>query len=106
MLDAALAAYRQANDHLVGLSECQEDCEDYNDLVTAIHSNMAGCFLKMQKWEDAIEECKKVLGRDACNVKAYYRIGQACLETKDFDKGVEYLREGLQTRTHDETAHL
>lgn len=56
----------------------------YSDMALAVknscHLNMAACFIKLKKYEDAIMQCSIVLSEDVNNAKALYRRGKARAE--------------------------
>ncbi|KAI9485024.1 hypothetical protein BDB00DRAFT_773798 [Zychaea mexicana] len=96
-VDKALFAYRRARDYIIDLWDCEpEEQVECRELVIAIQSNIAICYIKLREWDNALEVCKKVLDRDPCNVKACYRIGQISTETLDFEEGIQYVKLGLQ----------
>nr|AFK42523.1 unknown [Lotus japonicus] len=53
----------------------------YRDMALAVknpcHLNMAACFIKLNRYEEAIGHCSIVLGEDENNVKALFRRGKA-----------------------------
>lgn len=65
----------------------------------AINLNIAACYLQLKNYDYAIEVCKRALDRDSSSVKAYYRLGQAYLETGDYIQGIQFVKVGLQVST-------
>jgi peptidylprolyl isomerase len=55
-----------------------------NEVFTTCHLNAAMCYLKMEKWFEAISTCSFVLEQDENNVKALFRRGMANMHYKDF----------------------
>jgi tetratricopeptide (TPR) repeat protein len=55
-------------------------------------SNMAACYLKLERYDKAVEICDKVLGMDPKNVKALFRKGQALFGRNDLDLAVKVLK--------------
>jgi len=62
------------------------ETSEIQDLLKAIHLNMAACLLKLNKAERATQECTNVLNFDKDNTKALFRRGQAYVQQKDFYK--------------------
>lgn len=92
-------AYKKAREYIKDLWNCEpEELEKCRFLLVAIQLNIAACYLKLENYEYAIEVCKRALDRDSSSVKAYYRLGQAYLETGEYDEGVEFVNMGLQVK--------
>lgn len=90
-------AYKKAREYIKDLWNCEpEELEKCRFLLVAIQLNIAACYLKLKNYEYAIEVCKRALDRDSSSVKAYYRLGQAYLETGEFDEGIKFVNMGLQ----------
>lgn len=63
--------------------------------LSAVHSNMAACYLKQSNYKRAIESAEKALKSDSKNVKAKYRKAQAMRLSGELWKAQEYLEEIL-----------
>ncbi|KAG2192030.1 hypothetical protein INT46_011848 [Mucor plumbeus] len=99
----ALFAYKKAREYIKDLWNCEpEELEKCRFLLVAIQLNIAACYLKLKNYEYAIEVCKRALDRDSSSVKAYYRLGQAYLETGEFDEGIKFVNMGLQYDTNND----
>ncbi|KAJ8653174.1 hypothetical protein O0I10_011223 [Lichtheimia ornata] len=101
-VEHALLAYKKGREYIIDLWDCEpEETVLCRELVIALQSNVAMCYLKLRQWDNSIEVCKKVLDRDPCNVKACFRIGQACIETARYEEGLEFVKLGLQAHPED-----
>ncbi|KAF1796619.1 hypothetical protein FB192DRAFT_1336742, partial [Mucor lusitanicus] len=97
----ALFAYKKAREYIKDLWNCEpEQLEECRFLVVAINLNIAACHLQLKNYDFAIEVCKRALDRDSSSVKAYYRLGQAYLETGDYNQGIQFVKMGLQYETN------
>ncbi|XP_058110470.1 peptidyl-prolyl cis-trans isomerase FKBP42 isoform X1 [Magnolia sinica] len=65
----------------------------YRDMALAVknpcHLNMAACFIKLERYEEAIAQCSIVLSEDENNVKALFRRGKARAELGQTDAARE-----------------
>ncbi|KAI8390885.1 uncharacterized protein BYT42DRAFT_610154 [Radiomyces spectabilis] len=73
-----------------------EEQQACNDICVTVLTNMGACHLKKGEWGRAIDACKNALSIDSSNVKAYYRIAEACLQTGDYEQGIQYVNAGLK----------
>jgi tetratricopeptide (TPR) repeat protein len=96
-IEEALFAYRKSRDYIKDLWNCEpEELEKCRFLIVTIQLNIAACHLKLKNYNFTIEVCKRALDRDATNIKAYYRLGQAYLELGEFDQAAEFINMGLE----------
>ncbi|KAI7886092.1 hypothetical protein K492DRAFT_156619, partial [Lichtheimia hyalospora FSU 10163] len=101
-VEHALFAYKKGREYIIDLWDCEpEETVLCRELVIALQSNIAMCYLKLRQWDNSIEVCKKVLERDPCNVKACFRIGQACIETGRYEEGLKSVKHGLLAHPED-----
>ena len=63
--------------------------------LTPIYGNLAAVASSMKDWPACVEQCDKVLKKDADNVKALYRKGVALGKTKDFDEAIQVLKKAV-----------
>ncbi|KAK4517053.1 GTPase activating protein (GAP) [Mucor velutinosus] len=97
----ALFAYKKAREYIKDLWNCEpEQLEECRFLTVALNLNIAACYLQLKNYDFAIEVCKRALDRDSSSVKAYYRLGQAYLETGDYNQGIQFVKMGLQYETN------
>ncbi|XP_048365065.1 peptidyl-prolyl cis-trans isomerase D isoform X2 [Sphaerodactylus townsendi] len=71
----------------------KEDSAKLNAAALTCYLNIAACKLKLEEWQDAIENCSKVLVLDPANTKALYRRAQALEATKDYDQALATLQQ-------------
>ncbi|KAF5177200.1 Tetratricopeptide repeat protein [Thalictrum thalictroides] len=69
---------------------------DEIQLRSICHSNRAVCFLKQNKYEEAIKECTKALELNAKNVRALIRRGEAHEKLEHFDKAIADMKKILE----------
>ena len=58
-------------------------------LELTIFSNLAGCYVNLELYEDAIEFCDKILVVESEHEKALYRKAKALVGLYEFEKGIE-----------------
>ena len=88
--------YRQA---LEKYSKAVEDAKDGEPSVRAlVHSNRAACYLKLNKFAQAVQDCNLVISLDAEKEIAYRRKGQALFELEEFEASKKALEIGLALR--------
>eukprot|EP01092_Planopodium_desertum_P016290 TRINITY_DN9033_c0_g1_i1.p1 TRINITY_DN9033_c0_g1~~TRINITY_DN9033_c0_g1_i1.p1 ORF type:complete len:169 (+),score=21.36 TRINITY_DN9033_c0_g1_i1:33-509(+) len=63
--------------------------------------NRALCFLKLNRADDAIEDCEHVLAIEEDNVKALFRRGNAYLLKKEYAQAEKDLKKALEQRPTD-----
>lgn len=55
-------------------------------------TNRALCYLKLQQWELAGQDCRRALELDSSSVKGHFFLGQALQEMEYYDEAVKYLQ--------------
>lgn len=55
-------------------------------------TNRALCHLKMKQWEKVSQDCRRALDMDPSLVKGHFFLGQALLETDNFDEATKHLQ--------------
>ena len=61
----------------------------------AVHyTNRALCYLKLGKWGEAAEDCRKAIQLDSTSIKAHFFLGQALTELQSYDDAIFSLRTG------------
>lgn len=55
-------------------------------------TNRALCYLKLQQWELACQDCRRALDLDPSSVKGHFFLGQALQEMDNYDDSVKYLQ--------------
>lgn len=57
-----------------------------------IYSNIAGCYVNLELFEDAIEFCNKILAIEKDHVKANYRKAKALAGLYEFKESIEFFK--------------
>ncbi|KAL3249480.1 hypothetical protein MRX96_055995 [Rhipicephalus microplus] len=57
-------------------------------------TNRALCYLKLQQWELACQDCRRALDLDPSSIKGHFFLGQALQEMDNYDEAVKYLQRG------------
>ena len=65
------------------------------DMIVALHKNRAACWLKLQRYEDAISDCKVAIQLAPSDVKALYRLAQALDSKKQYSEAMKHLKQLL-----------
>ncbi|XP_065886354.1 protein unc-45 homolog B-like [Dysidea avara] len=65
---------------------------DDKDMIVALHKNRAACWLKLQRYEDALSDCKTALQLAPSDVKALYRLAQAFEGKKEYSEAMRTLK--------------
>ena len=83
----------------LGANEKQE----IKALTVSVLSNIAMCYLALERFEDCISQCEKVLTLDAENSKANFRIGLAHtkMPNPDLDKAKQYMLKAAKLSPQD-----
>jgi len=82
----AIRRYTQALELLQSMFDVSpEQKEEANKLKVQCYLNLAGCLLKVEAYQKAIENCKSALELDPENAKALFRRGQGYYELKEYD---------------------
>lgn len=65
------------------------------ELKLSAHKNLSLCYLKVEKYAMCVKECEIVLDIEPHNIKMLYRIGEAWIGLKNYDKAENYLKKGF-----------
>ncbi|XP_069168172.1 E3 ubiquitin-protein ligase CHIP isoform X3 [Procambarus clarkii] len=60
--------------------------------VAVYYTNRALCNLKLKRWDLVCQDCRTALEIDPTVVKAHFFLGQALLETDNFDESIKHLQ--------------
>jgi len=63
-----------------------------NPSVPTYFTNRALCYLKLQQWELACQDCRRALDADQSLVKGHFFLGQALLELEAYDEAIKHLQ--------------
>lgn len=67
-----------------------------NPDIAHYFTNRALCYLKLLKWEQACTDCRRALDMDPNMVKGHFFLGQALLETDNYDESIKHLQRGYK----------
>lgn len=96
---SAMRKYFKALRYLEVCGESLEDEGSQKKLKPTALScmlNTAACQLKLQQWQDAIDNCNEVLGLDETNTKALFRRAQAWQGLKEFNNAMTDLKKAQE----------
>ncbi|XP_006823844.1 E3 ubiquitin-protein ligase CHIP-like [Saccoglossus kowalevskii] len=60
-----------------------------NANTATFYTNRALCYLKLQQWELAMQDCKHAIEIDTALVKGHFFLGQASVEVGCYDEAIE-----------------
>ncbi|VEN47897.1 unnamed protein product [Callosobruchus maculatus] len=66
-----------------------------NPDVAHYFTNRALCHLKLLRWEPACTDCRRALDMDPNLVKGHFFLGQALLETENYDESIKHLQRAV-----------
>lgn len=98
--DSSLTAtdYKIAGNKLCSLYRYDEAIPYYskaiakNPEVAIFFSNRALCYLKLQQWVPAIQDCRRAIESDPNLIKAHFFLGQALAELGSYDDALKHLQ--------------
>ena len=67
------------------ITDNEEDKQEVKKLKINCHLNIAACYLKIDKENEAVQECSAALKIEPNNIKALFRRGRARMEMRDWD---------------------
>ena len=74
---------------------CYDACHELCPEDVTIHNNKAFCALKLNRSDEVLVNCEKVLESEPNNIKALYRQAMAWKALKEFDNAVQNLEKVL-----------
>lgn len=57
-------------------------------------TNRALCYLKLKRWEQSCQDCRRALDMDQNMVKGHFFLGQSLLELDYYDEAIKHLQRG------------
>lgn len=66
-----------------------------NQAVPTYFTNRALCYLKLKRWEQTCQDCKRALDIDSNHVKGHFFLGSALLELESYDEAIKHLQRGV-----------
>lgn len=98
----AAMRYAKALNHCDSFFDLNDDQKaEVKKTKAALYNNMAMCYLKLEKWHKARENCRYVLELEPDNVKALYRRAQTYSEEKNWDEAEADIKKALELSPDD-----
>ncbi|TKR71662.1 hypothetical protein L596_019224 [Steinernema carpocapsae] len=88
---------KDRGNHMFQMSRFEEALSYYDKAIIrdsnepSYFTNRALCFLRLKKWERAMDDCRKAIDLDPKNVKANYYYGKACVHSHNYDEAIKVL---------------
>lgn len=60
-------------------------------------TNRALCHLKLKRWDQSCQDCRRALDMDKNLVKGHFFLGQSLLELEFYDEAIKHLQRGRRT---------
>lgn len=79
--------------------------ERYRTLKAELHSNLSLCQLRLGQPAKAKDSSSRATALDPTNFKAWYRLGQACLQLEDFEEARQAFGKVLELQPGSASAH-
>ncbi|EQC32656.1 hypothetical protein SDRG_09632 [Saprolegnia diclina VS20] len=57
--------------------------------VAAFYTNRALCYLQLERYPQAQDDCTRATQLDSANAKAYYLLGKACVGAAEYSRGIQ-----------------
>lgn len=70
------------------------DLQIKNPTNATYFTNRALCYLKLKRWEQSCQDCRRALDMDQNLVKGHFFLGQSLLELEYFDEAIKHLQRG------------
>nr|XP_022900388.1 E3 ubiquitin-protein ligase CHIP [Onthophagus taurus] len=89
---------KEQGNRLFGLRKYEDAVNCYskaiikNPDIAHYFTNRALCYLKLLKYDQACTDCRRALDMDQNLVKGHFFLGQALLETENYDEAVKHLQ--------------
>jgi len=98
----AAMRYAKALNHCDSFFDLSEEQKgEVKKAKAALYNNMAMCYIKLEKWLKARENCRYVLEIEPENVKALYRRAQTHTEEKNWDEAEVDIKKALELSPED-----
>lgn len=90
--------YKNAGNKLCSLFRYDEAINYYSKAISKdpdvpiFFSNRALCYLKLQQWPAAVQDCRRSLELEPNLIKAHFFLGQALAEMSNYDDALKHLQ--------------
>ncbi len=69
--------------------------DEYNNLISILYSNRSASYLALNEFQKAKVDAEMSIFHDINNIKAYYRLGKALQEQKEYSKALKSINDGI-----------
>ena len=69
--------------------------DEYNNLISILYSNRSASYLALNEFQKAKVDAEMSIFHDINNIKAYYRLGKALQEQKEYTKALKSINDGI-----------
>lgn len=66
-----------------------------NPTKATYFTNRALCHLKLKRWEQSCQDCRRALDMDSDLIKGHFFLGQSLLELEYYDEAIKHLQRGI-----------
>ncbi|VDM57434.1 unnamed protein product [Angiostrongylus costaricensis] len=84
-----------------GIIEVPKDSEALSKLFSALHSNLAVCYAKLEDWNEVLKCTEESLRLHAANTKALFRRAAALVARNDTEEAMSCLLQAREIDPHD-----
>ncbi|KAJ1373207.1 Peptidyl-prolyl cis-trans isomerase fkbp8 [Parelaphostrongylus tenuis] len=95
--EKAIFVYKRAS----GIIEVPKDSEALSKLFSALHSNLAVCYAKLEDWNEVLKCTEESLRLHAANTKALFRRAAALAARNDTEEAMRCLLQAREIDPHD-----
>ncbi len=99
--DAAVQILKDEGNRLFKEGQVKQAIKKYKEGISlhespALYTNRAACYVKLDRFRDAIRDCDTALAIDGLWARAYIRKAECHLHLKEPDDAVDTLTQGLE----------
>ncbi|KAK6054661.1 tetratricopeptide repeat protein [Cooperia oncophora] len=84
-----------------GIIEVPKNSEALSKLFSALHSNLAVCYAKLEDWDEVLKCTEESLRLHAANTKALFRRAAALSARNDTEEAMDCLKRAQEIDPHD-----
>ena len=76
-----------------------------NPNVPTYYTNRALCYMKSNRWAQAVQDSKAALERDSGLVKGHFYLGSSLLELEKLDEAIKHLQTAFELAKKDPSSY-
>ena len=76
-----------------------------NPNVPTYYTNRALCYMKANRWAQAVQDSKAALERDSGLVKGHFYLGSSLLELEKLDEAIKHLQTAFELAKKDPSSY-